>query len=73
MLLTRASLQVFYFMQPETTADKLAEDLLTEIYKKFIDGNKEEGKQEEEAEGEEVKENEEDPLLEEGWYHFRNS
>ena len=35
------SFQVFYFMQPETTAFKLAEDLLKAICEKFINNKTE--------------------------------
>ena len=51
-------LQVFYFMQPETTITKLAEDLLKAIHEKFIKIVDEE----EEKEGNEESD-EKDPLL----------
>ena len=51
-------IQVFYFMQPETTITKLADDLLKAVHDKFIKAKQEGAEEDEQNEGEE------EPLLE---------
>ena len=51
--------QVFYFMQPETTINKLADDLLKAVYDKFIKPKQAEVEDDDENDGED------EPLLKE--------